>query len=149
MSLIDALRRIDRYLGVNWKVHTEVFRNPNNLYEFYLESSIWYYDEIRQYFQETNDGAQISNPYGDGYFGPGYSYRVISLNDRDIFMTFQRNERYFDGTDKLCSLLRILYTYDISLFKDGNGDFKTTERLIKENPFIVAGKQIGNPADWM
>ena len=149
MSLIDALRRIDRYLGGNWKVHTPVFKNPNNLYEFYLESSIWYYDEIRQYFEETNNGAQISNAYGDGYFGQGYSYRVITLDDQDIFMTFQRNERYFDGTEKRCSLLRILYTYDISLFKDENGNFKTTERLIKENPFIVEDEQIGNPADWM
>ena len=149
MSLIDALRRIDRYLGVNWKVHTPVFKNPNNLYEFYLESSIWYYDEIRQYFEETNNGAQISNAYGDGYFGQGYSYWVITLDDQDIFMTFQRNERYFDGTEKCRSLLRILYTYDISLFKDENGNFKTTARLIKENPFIVESKQIGNPADWM
>ena len=149
MSLIDALRRIDRYLGANWKVHTPVFKNPNNLYEFYLESSIWYYDEIRQYFEETNNGAQISNAYGDGYFGQGYSYWAIKVNNQTIFMTFQRNERYFAGTDKQCSLLRILYTYNLADFQYGTDKFKTTAYMIAENPFKIDGKSIGDPADWM
>jgi len=145
MSLLEVLRKMDRFLGKEWSLFQSDFKNKNGLNVVYIQSMTQYYADIKEYFRETNKGAKITDSY-KGYFGQDYAYRVLTIDNKDMYLTFQRNEKMLSQDHT--TMLRILYTFNISDFYDMDGNFQTTKSLIEANPFEVDGRKIGNTEDW-